>query len=80
MSTYNRLTLHPTKKIWEEATWYDDFFGRHNYGVVFPSDVKGLEFAEYRQFAFDPQKIDLETKEWPAPETNGDTGAPSPTK
>lgn len=38
MSTFNKQTKHPVTGEWEDATWYDDFFGRHGYGVVFPSD------------------------------------------
>lgn len=35
MSTFNRLTKHPITRRWELATWYDDYFGNHHYGVVF---------------------------------------------
>ena len=36
MSTYSRQTKHPFTNEWHEATWIDDFYGRHNYGVQFP--------------------------------------------
>lgn len=47
MSTFKRLTIHPETGLVENATWVDDFFGQHNYGVAFrdgrvfkPSQVK----------------------------------------
>lgn len=39
MSTYNRITQHPNTKRWEMATWYDDYFAPHVYGVSFPNDT-----------------------------------------
>lgn len=63
MSTFSRQTFHPKKKQWENATWHDDFFGHHHYGVVFPSDAEGLELAELRRVAYNPEKIELETKD-----------------
>lgn len=33
------MTRHPKTGQWEEATWMDDYFGQHNYGVKF-SDGK----------------------------------------
>ena len=38
MSTFQRLTKHPTTGIEELATWNDDFYGKHRYGVFFLSD------------------------------------------
>lgn len=37
MSTYQQWTKHPATGLWEHATWQDDHFGRHHYGVIFPS-------------------------------------------
>ena len=36
MSTYSKQTKHPVTGEWHEATWIDDFYGRHRYGVQFP--------------------------------------------
>lgn len=64
MSTYNRRTKHPRTGQWEEATWYDDLFGPHRYGVVFPSEVKRYDpDTPLRSIAFDPERIELETRE-----------------
>lgn len=53
------------------ATWYDDLFGRHRYGVVFPSDAMVHDLERHdghedwgiraRMIAYNPEKIDLET-------------------
>jgi hypothetical protein len=56
MSTYNRQTKHPKTGEWEDATWRDDFFGPHHYGVIFPSE---------KLMAFDPEVVELETRESP---------------
>lgn len=40
MSTYTQITKHPQTGTYEEATWHDDYFGPHIYGVEFPSDSK----------------------------------------
>lgn len=39
MSHYMKLTKHPIKGHWEMATWLDDYFGRHKYGVKFEDKV-----------------------------------------
>ena len=39
MSTYSKITRHPVTGVYELATWYDDYFGQHMYGVGF-SDQK----------------------------------------
>src|SRR3954463_14986382 len=38
MSTYSRITRHPNTGQWHKATWHDDYFGEHLYGVEFPDD------------------------------------------
>jgi len=38
MSNFQRLTQHPKTGIEELATWNDGFYGKHRYGVFFPSD------------------------------------------
>jgi hypothetical protein len=40
MSNYRAMTIHPETKIPEMADWIDDHFGKHHYGVRFPSDRK----------------------------------------
>jgi len=52
MSSYCQMTQHPTTKKWEMASWMDDFFGIHLYGVRFKSGE-----------IFNPQDWILKTKE-----------------
>jgi len=52
MSTYNKQTKHPVTSKWEVATWADDYYGNHRYGVVFSNGD-----------TFDPEKIKLETRQ-----------------
>lgn len=40
MSTFKRVTKHPQTRVYEIATWIDDYFGDHIYGVAFQSDGK----------------------------------------
>ena len=40
MSTYSKITRHPQTGQYESATWIDDYFGHHVYGVLFESDDK----------------------------------------
>ena len=40
MSNYSAMTIHPETKVAEMADWLDDHFGKHCYGVRFPSDGK----------------------------------------
>ena len=35
MSNFTRRTIHPVTGAIEEATWLDDHFGKHRYGVRF---------------------------------------------
>ena len=35
MSTYKDLAFNPVTRAVEEATWIDDYFGKHQYGVQF---------------------------------------------
>ena len=52
MSTYSKQTKHPITGEWHEATWIDDFYGSHRYGVQFPDGE-----------TFNPDNTKLETKE-----------------
>lgn len=38
MSTYNKITRHPHTGKYQLATWHDDYFAPHVYGVSFPND------------------------------------------
>ena len=38
MSDFKAPTFHPETGVIEQAYWEDDHFGRHEYGVQFPSD------------------------------------------
>lgn len=51
MSTYWQITKNPKTGKWEKATWIDDYFGSHRYGVKFPDGT-----------VINPEKIKLETK------------------
>ena len=53
MSCFFKQTKHPHTGEWENAEWLDDHFGKHIYGVRFPSsglivnaDVDALETRE----------------------------------
>lgn len=50
-----RITKHPKTGKWEKASWVDDKFGHHNYGVSFPSEPEKY---------YDTRKFKLVTKEW----------------
>ncbi len=51
MSTYTKITKHPQTGIYEQATYCDDYFGPHIYGVLFKSDGKTypLDLVESKQ-------------------------------
>jgi len=53
MSTYIRRTRNPSTGQFEDALWIDDFFGRHRYGVRFPSRPARTWAANSRQWEFD---------------------------
>jgi len=68
MSTYNEQTKHPVTGKWENATWYDDYFGNHNYGISFPSDNEGKDYRGEGFIVYDPREHDMETRETTADE------------
>jgi hypothetical protein len=35
MSTFSQPTIHPNTGKVEDATWHDNYFGHHRYGVEF---------------------------------------------
>jgi len=53
MSTFFKQTKHPKTKEWQVATWMDDYYGKHRYGVKFPSGE-----------VFDPENTRLTTKDY----------------
>jgi len=53
MSSYSKITKHPITGKWEMAQWLDDYFGKHHYGVRFPSEDK----------VYNPDEVNLETKQ-----------------
>lgn len=55
MSSFYKQTKHPVTGKWELAQWLDDYFGKHRYGVLFPSEPDG--------FVLDADKWNLETKD-----------------
>jgi len=59
MSTYSKQTKHPITGEWHEATWIDDFYGSHRYGVQFPDGE-----------TFNPEKTKLETRDDEPVKTN----------
>jgi len=59
MSNYIKKTKNPWTGEWEMAEWKDDFFGQHNYGVMFPSN----------RMILDPRDTILETEDDYAKET-----------
>lgn len=50
MSSYYRKTKHPVTGEWERASWIDNYFDAHHYGVKF-----------YDGTIVDPEKVALET-------------------
>lgn len=40
MSTYRQITRHPEHKVYMMATWHDDYFMPHVYGVQFDGEDK----------------------------------------
>ena len=50
MSTFTRRTKHPQTGDWEQATWLDNYFGNHRYGVRFHDGQ-----------IFNPEQVELQT-------------------
>lgn len=51
MSNYQQETQNPLTKKWEMATWMDDYFGHHNYGVRFSDGT-----------IYNPREVELKTR------------------
>lgn len=56
MSTYQRVTKNPITGKFELATWLDDYFGPHRYGVRFPSEIRDTYDASLRDWEFEDDK------------------------
>jgi hypothetical protein len=54
-------TQHPETGEWELATWIDDYFGNHNYGVQFRSDRANPD--PLKRVVYDPREVKLKTRE-----------------
>ena len=69
MSTYSKQTKHPVTGEWHEATWIDDFYGRHRYGVQFPdgemfnADRTKLETRDDEPVTHTEKRLEKHTKE-----------------
>lgn len=61
MSNYQAKTKHPITGKWETADWYDDYFGKHIYGVKFPNDPKHYNADEFDMPKEDDTPISLDT-------------------
>lgn len=57
MSNYKEMAIHPKTGEPEMADWLDDYYGRHRYGVWFPSDGEVYPEAECRVAARLPTKL-----------------------
>lgn len=52
MSDYLRKTKNPRTGEFEVAEWLDDYYGKHRYGVRFPSDNGEVRPADGRDWEF----------------------------
>lgn len=55
MSNYFEWTRHPKTGSIEYAEWLDDAYGRHCYGVRFPSDGLMLDARSFRHEKINPE-------------------------
>ena len=54
MSAFIRRTKNPVTGAFQDATWLDDFFGQHRYGVQFAGEAHVYE-AWGRDWEFEDQ-------------------------
>lgn len=64
MSNFRAITKNPMNGRYEWATWLDNYFGPHNYGVKFEGSMMVL----------DDRKYDLKTRRWCCKNHDGDCG------
>ena len=62
MSNTKRLTKHPETKQFELATWIDDYFGEHNYGIIFDSSPNVIHDSRDEEFEVKENKTDWESR------------------
>jgi hypothetical protein len=64
MSNFKQMTNHPITGNLEFATWMDDYFGRHRYGVKFPSDGKVYEIAKFEKVEETKKFRTIKPEDW----------------
>lgn len=55
MSSFIRRTRNPDTGEFEDAMWLDNYFGRYNYGISFPSTGRVFRQSE-RRWEFDDER------------------------
>ena len=50
MSNFERLTEHPETGEMKSASWLDDYFGKHKYGVKFKGEDKIYKESEIQAY------------------------------
>ena len=60
MSSFTRRARNPVTGEFELAWWIDDYFGRHRYGIRFPSTGVPYREADFVEWKFedpDPEPL-----------------------
>ena len=55
MSSFVRRTKNPETGEFENAMWLDNYFGRRQYGVHFPSTDRVYRQSDQREWEFDDE-------------------------
>ena len=68
MSSYYRPAYHPPTGTVRDALWADDYFGRHQYAVLFEGDEKGytpeeVEIPRGKAFVTLPERLSSDQAE-----------------
>ena len=53
MSNFIKRTKNPMTLEWEDAEWLDDYYGKHNYAVRFPSGA----ILDERDWKFETEEL-----------------------
>lgn len=77
MSNFVRRTRHPETGLFEDATWLDDYFGNHIYGVKFPNHERIYCEDEY-EWEFNDPPVNPEPSEPPQTEPPADPTQEAP--
>jgi 5-methylcytosine-specific restriction endonuclease McrBC GTP-binding regulatory subunit McrB len=64
MSTYKRETKHPITGEWGNATWMDDYFGQHRYGIKFDGEETVFKENEYEWETRDDLPLEQPIESW----------------